>query len=243
MATDTESAAGAPELRHVSVLNSLGAEIVAGTLPVGTAVKLEELQARYGASRGLVRECMRILEGIGMLRSQRGMGVTVLPESSWNEYDPNVIRWKLEGPRRSEQLQILTELRLGLEPVAARLAALRTTQSEKDELRDVLALLRVNGEAGRRSRHLECDLHFHGLILRGAHNPMYSMMVPIVQEVLRSRRQFDSISHNEVLAAIERHERVGNAVIAGDEQEAEAAMHALLGEVRSSISTVATTGQ
>src|SRR5699024_8354061 len=127
----------------------------------------------------------------------------------------------------------------GVEPVAARLSALRTTQSEKDEPRDVLALLRGNGVARRRSRHLECDHHFHELILRGAHNPMSSMTVPIVHEVLRSRRQSASISHNEVLAAIERHERVGNAVIAGDEQEVEAAMHALLGEVRSSISSVA----
>ncbi|MFD1719623.1 FadR/GntR family transcriptional regulator [Georgenia deserti] len=226
----------ATPLRHVHVLNGLGADIVAGRLEPGTSVTLDQLQDRYGASRGLVRECMRILEGLGMLRSQRRTGIEIRPPESWNAYDPMIIRWRLEGPDREEQLQVLTELRLGLEPVASRLAALRAAEDERDELREVMAMLRANGEAGRQSRHLDADLRFHAVIMTASHNPMYTAMVPVVREVLQARRRHEEIDRPHVLAALDRHERVARAVLAGDEQEAELAMHDLLAEVRQTLS-------
>lgn len=226
---------GKAQPRHVSVLNALGSDIVAGHLPPGTMVTLEQLQERYNVSRGLVRECMRILEGMGMLRSQRRTGLTIQPPEHWDAYDSRIIRWRLEGPEREVQLQVLTELRLGLEPVASRLAALRATDTERDELREVTAMLRAYGEVGRHDRHLQLDLNFHGLILTASHNPMYAAMVPVVQEVLAARRRQQHIEKAAVMAALERHERVARAILERDEYEAEIAMHELLAEVRATV--------
>lgn len=228
-------ATGKAPLRHISVLNALGADIVAGRLSLATPVTLEQLQERYTASRGLVRECMRILEGMGMLRSQRRTGITIQPPESWDVYDSRLIRWRLEGPDRDVQLQVLTELRLGLEPVASRLAALRASDSERDELRETVAMLRVYGEAERHDRHLDLDLNFHGLILKASHNPMYAAMVPVIREVLAARRRQQHIEKLAVMAALERHERVAEAILKHDEYEAEIAMHELLAEVRAAV--------
>lgn len=229
-------------LLHLSVLDAIGADIVAGHLPPGAALTLEQLQLRYKASRGLVRECMRILETMGMLRSQRRTGIEVLPQQSWNVRDPVLIRWRLEGPYYNSQLTSLTELRLGLEPVAARLAAIRATTEERDELREICAVLRLYGEAGRSDKHLDADLRFHTLILQATHNEMYSSMSSTVREMLIARRKHGLIENDDIPAALERHDAVMRAIVAGDEQEAENAMHILLDEVRAAVVKKAPSG-
>lgn len=232
------SAPGGAQLHHVGVLDALGRDIVAGFLRPEEPLTLEKLQERYGASRGIVRECMRVLEGAGLLRSQRRTGITVLPESSWNVYDSRVIRWRLEGPDRDEQLRQLTELRLGLEPVGARLAALHATESERYRIREAVAMMRLNAESDRMADHLGSDCTFHGLVLRASHNPMYAAMVDVVREVLVARRQRHEFGIEYIVAALGRHERVARAISDGDEFEAEAAMHDLLSEVREAVGSV-----
>ena len=223
------------ELRHTSVLDAIAADIVSGDLSPLKPVTLEQLQDRYSASRGVVRECMRILETTGMLTSQRRVGIQVQPVSEWNVNDAHVIRWRLNGPDRESQLEALTELRLGLEPVAARLAALRATTEERDRLREIAAMMRVNAAAGRTERHLEADLAFHTQILAATHNELYASMADLVREVLVARRRAGLIHQQDVPAALAQHELVTDMIIAGDERGAETAMHELLSEVRSSL--------
>lgn len=236
--TDDEPAsrADAATLRHVSVLDALGRDVIAGNLSPGTPITLEQLQVRYGVSRGVVRECMRILEGIGMLSSQRRIGIRVQPESNWDVYDSRIIRWRLEGPERDAQLREFTELRLGLEPFAARLAALRATDEERHGLREIVAMMRVNAEAGRLDDHLECDLAFHSAILVATHNSMYSAVVPAVREALIARRARTEIDMEHIMTALDRHARIATAISDGDEFQAETAMQEVLAEVRAFVS-------
>jgi len=104
---------------HSSVLDTLGREIVSGQIPSGGVLTLEQLQERFGVSRTVVRECMRILESINLIHSRRRVGIVVRPPSEWTVLDARIIHWRLEGPGRDAQLRNLTELRLAVEPVAA----------------------------------------------------------------------------------------------------------------------------
>src|SRR3546814_18245989 len=61
----------------ISLLDDLGTRIVSGELAPGTVLTLAGLETRYLVSRTVIREAVRVLEAMGMLRSRRRVGVTV----------------------------------------------------------------------------------------------------------------------------------------------------------------------
>ena len=87
-----------------TVLDSLGRRITSGDAPAGTPLTLESIGSEFGVSRTVAREVMRLLEGLGLVRSKRRVGLVVLGIEEWNVLDPRVIRWRLEGPGRDPQL-------------------------------------------------------------------------------------------------------------------------------------------
>jgi len=64
---------------HDPVLEKLGMEIAAGELPAGHVLTLDGIQERFGISRTVAREAMRILESMGLVESRRRVGITVRP--------------------------------------------------------------------------------------------------------------------------------------------------------------------
>ena len=102
---------------HHSVLTRIGADLTTGRLAAGDVFSMEQIEARYGVSRTVVREVVKVLESIGVASSRRRVGVTIQPESSWEALSPVIIHWRLEGPQRLAQLREVSELRRGVEPV------------------------------------------------------------------------------------------------------------------------------
>jgi DNA-binding GntR family transcriptional regulator len=125
--------------------------IVSLDLPPGTLVKEPELVARLGIGRTPVREALRrlSLERFIEVFPRRGMVVTTVDV---------------------RDLARLCEVRLALEPAAARLAAERATEADLDEITSVLAEL-----GGRRRRDgrslIDLDRRIHAAIYRASHNP------------------------------------------------------------------------
>ena len=115
---------GNGDLRGI-VLDTLGHEICDGLIATGATFTTESIQTRFEVSRSVVREALHALEALGLISAKRRVGVRVLPESHWNGFDLQVIRWRLAGRGRIAQLRSLTELRGAIEPAAARLAAVR----------------------------------------------------------------------------------------------------------------------
>src|SRR5690242_13776275 len=119
---------------HSRVLAELGPAIASGAYPPGTVLRIDELEDRYGVSRTVVREAVRVLEAMHLVESRRRVGITVRRTEEWNVFDPAVIRWRLAGADRSRQLRSLTTLRTAVEPVAAGLAAVAATPAQCREL-------------------------------------------------------------------------------------------------------------
>src|SRR5437016_13101274 len=90
---------------HGSVLDQLGLLITSGELPAGQVLRIEQMESRFGVSRSVIRETIRVLESMGMVASRRRVGVTVAPRAAWNVFDPQIIAWRLDGPGREVQLQ------------------------------------------------------------------------------------------------------------------------------------------
>ncbi|MFE3609779.1 FadR/GntR family transcriptional regulator [Streptomyces goshikiensis] len=207
---------------HSHVLDTLGLAITAGEDPPGTVLRTDEIAARFGASRTVVREVVRVLESMQLVESRRRVGVTVRPAEQWNVYDPQVIRWRLAGPDRPRQLRSLTVLRSAIEPVAAGLAAARAGAEQCAELTEA-ALGMVRTSRGRQlEAYLRHDIAFHRVVLNASGNEMFARLGDVVAEVLTGRTQHAVMFDDPDPAAVTLHVQVAEAVREGDAARAEA---------------------
>lgn len=223
---------------HDSVLDKLGRDIVDGTVPTGTRISADDVAARFEVSRTVVREVVRVLESLGLLTVRRRVGITVLDSAAWNSLDPLVIRWQLAGPKRAEQLAILSELRSGIEPLAARLAATRATPEQCGQLTAAVIGMAATSRAANSDAYLSHDSDFHRTLLAASGNPMLRSMSDIVVEVLAGRTRHALMPHLADPEAIRLHGVVASAVQAGDPTAAEKAMLEIVTESASAMTAV-----
>ncbi|HET8561668.1 MAG TPA: FCD domain-containing protein [Marmoricola sp.] len=215
---------------HERVLEQLGPDLVWGDLRRSEDLRLELLEARYAVSRSVVREVVRVLESMGMVASRRRVGIRIRPQPEWHSLDPRLIRWRLAGPERGAQLRALTELRRGIEPVAAALAADRATPAQCGELTGAVIGMSVTGQAGDLQAYLQHDITFHRVLLEASGNEMFAALAGVVAEVLTGRTEHDLMPAHPEPAAIRLHGDVAEAVSARDAARAERAMRDIVNE-------------
>jgi DNA-binding FadR family transcriptional regulator len=215
---------------HASVLDALGRQITAGELEPGAVLRIDQLDERYGVSRSVVREAVRVLGAMGLVEARKRLGVRVLPRTSWNVFDPRVIRWRLDGPGREEQLLSLGELRRGVEPVAAELAAAHATPEQCGAMVGAVVQMAVQAKAGDLEAYLEADQLFHTTLLAASGNEMLAALSDVVGEVLAGRTHHDLMPATPNPVAVRLHGDVAEAVQSGDGAAAAAAMRAIIAE-------------
>ncbi|GAA1974108.1 FCD domain-containing protein [Isoptericola halotolerans] len=232
-----------PPALHSAVLDAVGRAITSGDIVPGTPLTLESIGTQHQVSRTVAREVMRMLEGLGLVRSRRRVGLVVLPMAEWNVLDPRVIRWRLAGPGRDEQLRTLTELRHAVEPLAAAGAARHASAEQRAELVDLADRMRVLGARGDLTEFLALDIRMHELLLRASGNEMFGALAAVVAEVLTGRTHLGLMPAAPVPEALDQHEAVARAVADSDAAAAEAAMSALVGEVRTALDAAGPVGE
>ncbi|KQQ11234.1 FadR/GntR family transcriptional regulator [Rathayibacter sp. Leaf296] len=218
-----------PSLHH-SVLDELGSQIVRGELAPGTAFSADERAERRGVSRSVMREAVRVLESLGLVTSRRRAGTRVQPPESWNALDPRVVAWSLDGPDRQRQLHQLSELRLGVEPLAARLAAANATAVHREALTDAVRVMSAHSGSADQGAYLAADTTFHRTLLSASGNRMLAQLADLVAEVLAGRTRNALMPREADSEALRLHRAVAVAVSEGDGAAAEAAMRAIVEE-------------
>lgn len=213
---------------HHRVLAELGPAIAAGEHPPGTVLRLDELTGRFGVSRTVIREVVRVLESMQLVASRRRVGVTVRPVADWDPYHPLVIRWRLTGPGRVDQLRSLTELRAAIEPTAAALAARRATPEQCGELTGLAIRLAATARSGDLETFLGQDIAFHRLVLRASGNEMFARLGDVVAEVLSGRTHHHLMPDEPEPYAVRLHTRVAEAVQCREPERAERAMREIV---------------
>ena len=215
---------------HADLLDRLGRMLAGGDLAAGSVLRAEELEATYGVSRTVVREAVRVLESMGMVRSRRRVGVVVAEPAAWNVFDPMVIRWRLAGPGRDAQLRSLSELRAGFEPAAAAYAARRATPAQCGALTGAVMDMAVHGRSGDLEAYLAADVVFHRTLLEATGNEMLAALADVVAEVLTGRTHHGLMPDTPNPDAIRLHAEVAQAVQSGDAAAARHAMDAIIME-------------
>ncbi|GGL75681.1 GntR family transcriptional regulator [Curtobacterium citreum] len=220
---------------HAQVLETLGQQIVDGLLRPGTVVRPEAVAEEYGVSRSVVREALRVLQSLGLVEPRQRVGTLVRPASSWELLAPTVIRWRGASPAYFAQQRELLELRLGVEPVAAALAATNVGTDATDGTDRTAAVLAAATDMAAAcdrddSRaYLEADVRFHRALLAASGNAVFAHFAGTVEALLRTRtsESRDTITRWTHDAAA-RHVAVARAVVDGDADAASSAATALL---------------
>ena len=217
---------------HHSVLAQVGADLTHGRVRAGDVMSMEQIEERYGVSRTVVREVVKVLESIGVATSRRRVGVTFQPEQAWEALSPVIIHWRLEGPQRLQQLREVSELRRGIEPQAAWLAAHRASDAETARLREAAEGLAESGPVGDLRTYLAHDIDFHTTLLTASGNALLASFAPFVVEALRGRTDHDLMPPVPEQQAIDWHVEVAAAVSEGRPALAEEAMRRIVTEAQ-----------
>lgn len=215
---------------HERLLESLGADIVAGRLAPGTRILTADIAERLGASRSALREVVRVLESMGLVEVRRRAGVEILPRDRWNPYATRLIRWRLAGPDRIEMLHSLSQLRAAIEPLASRLAATNATSEQRAALIAAVAGMSEQSRRADEAPYLDHDVAFHQALLDASGNPFLAALGDVVGEVLRGRTQHRLMPREANPAALRLHQEVAFAIAEGNPDEAERASAAIVTE-------------
>jgi DNA-binding FadR family transcriptional regulator len=155
--------------KHNLLTHDLGRAIVAGEYKSGDIIMGEvESSARFNVSRGAYREALRSLAAKGLLESRPRVGTRVSDRKFWNFLDQDVLAWAFEGVPDENLIRELFELRLIVEPEAARIAARRRTGADLARMAHALEEMAIHGIASRSGQ--SADLAFHSCLLRATQN-------------------------------------------------------------------------
>jgi GntR family transcriptional repressor for pyruvate dehydrogenase complex len=157
----------------------LRAQVEVGELAPGDRLPTEQqLAARHGVSRTVVREAVHQLRSQGLLVSRQGSGVYVaLPAPNRPlAFDPHVLG------SLAAVVQIV-EVRRALEGEIAALAAERATRTQIAGMRRALRAIETAVAAG--GDGVDEDLAFHRAIADASGNPQFSRLLGFLEQYLR----------------------------------------------------------
>lgn len=206
------------------IRNLLGA----GVLKPGDRLPAERVLAeRFRVGRGYVRQAIRRLEMYGMLRT--------IPQSGTVVVSPGIRA--LEGvianllSLEKEDLPSIMEARAILEIQAAKLAALRASEEEIEELAQIHEAFCTQTQQG--ASGLDEDLRFHLKIAECARNAvlrsLINLLTPDIVTVAKSR---ETPQDGRFAVALREHEAVLAGIRTRDPDRAAAAMEEHIQKVR-----------
>lgn len=208
--------AGAYRPRYELVAEQL-LELIAelGLRPGDRMPTENELAARLGTSRTVVREAVKILSAIGRVRAQKGRGLYVANDEGMLGSS----RW--EGfflPTDLDHVYMLFEFRRVQETAAGRLAAARATPAELRAIETAAETCRKGHMTGQSALFDRGDDDFHLGIATASHNPF---LLAAVREARRLQRQSSIIGLHGTVGghaeeAIEEHAAIYQAIRDGD---------------------------
>jgi DNA-binding FadR family transcriptional regulator len=211
-----------------TMLDTLGKAIVTGRYDDRPFPTEAEIAKAHGVSRSVTREALKMLNAKGLVSARPRQGTMVRPTVHWNLFDVDVLRWTLDRKFSIELLVHFNQLRLGIEPEAAALAARRHDAAQLDAIGAGLGRMRA-AEAGKDDA-LDADIAFHVAILRAARNPFYAQFEPVVATALRTSIRFTNKAKGRS-GNIPEHAAVAEAIERRDADGSRAAMRRIVGDV------------
>jgi len=217
-----------PDRLFGQVARKLAVAIISGVARAGDLLPNEDdLRGEISVSRTAYREAVKFLSGKGLVEARPKSGTRVAPRDGWNLLDPDVLAWHFEADPNEKFIRDLFELRLFVEPSAARLAAQRRSA---DDLQTITAAYRAMVENPPYAEPtVTADLAFHEAIFAATRNPPLQCLAPAVCATIQWSLFLKAPDDRFFFtASLSDHERVLEAIAQCDGELAAARMSGLV---------------
>jgi len=188
-----------------------------------------ELAVELGVGRRSLRRALNVLEREGRIAREQGRGTFVRSPSLLTGVSLERISEHTSPPE-------VIELRLALEPIAARLAAVRASQCE---IRKIQRLAEATRSADGPDLYEQADCAFHRAVMEAAHNALY---LAVFDAIVGSRGDpgWQRLSENgrcfkRQSVYAENHLEIAQAIALRDGERAAQLFHAHLRDVQGQI--------
>lgn len=204
-----------------AVVEQIEGMIVDGILKEGRKLPSErELAEAMGISRPKLREALQMLEDRGLVTVRHGEGSFVAALTG-RAISPALLALYA---RHGRAFYDYLEYRREQEVFAARLAAERATQSDKDRLRDIIAEMQKAWEEDDIEASQETDLKLHVAVVDASQNTTLIHMMASVYDLTRQgvfyNRSFLRTMDGTGEELLAQHKELAQAIIDGDPDRA-----------------------
>jgi DNA-binding GntR family transcriptional regulator len=198
-----------------SVYHTLREAILTGVISEAERLQEGRIAQRLPVSRTPVREALKMLMRDGLIGQANGRGVAVQPLSA-------------------RDLDELYEIRIALEPAAARLAARNATQAELEAMGAVLAQVETLLGQGRPDpkRLAALSARFNDLVAEASRNHRLARLIRQHREMILRAQGTTLGAPGRAQRALAEHRRLLRALEARDAEGAARAVQAHLEEAR-----------
>lgn len=169
---------------------------------------VEEMTQMFGVGRSSLREALRYLEALDIVRVENGKGIFV------RDVDTFRFTGKVKIERERHYLLNTLDIRRALEGKAVELASKNITLAQVKELELCLERYQVLKESNKDTSQI--DLAFHRYIIKAAHNPILETVMDSISglyekffnEPLGEKQLFDETYpyHRTMFDAVAAHE-------------------------------------
>ncbi|HZP01472.1 MAG TPA: FadR/GntR family transcriptional regulator [Terriglobia bacterium] len=170
-----------------------------------------ELADQFRAGRGAVREALKALAIVGLVRVDRGKGTFVSEREDYLTHPLSL------GLKAETELRRLIEARRLIEVELAGLAAERATPRQIQEIQSLVEAMAKSTGPEERKKFLESDVQFHFAVADAADNFILSQFLTLVRNLMKEwitkSLQVRGVAseavrqHRQILAAIARRQK------------------------------------
>lgn len=193
---------------HVStsIIEAIKRRIATGQwVPEQRLPSISQLAHEFGVGTGSVREAVKGLAALGLIRIEHGRGMFVAaaqyPQVTSQEHVQNI---------GASSILALCEARRILEPELAAFAAERGSAAEHHAIREQALEMERLVAAGQ--NFFAPDIQFHRLIALAAHNSVLERMMDSINDLLRESRTITSVQPGMTPRAVRYHLLIADAI-------------------------------
>src|SRR5579884_915972 len=221
---NTEFAAISRKKVYAEVARQLERRILEELKPGDMLPPERELAQVFGVSRSSIRDAIRRLEAVGLVRPRQGAGTVVCepPESL-----ANPLAGVLHQKRR--MITELLDVRKIIEPALAARAAVHASPEQLAQLESIVSRHRQKVQQGESG--IEEDSEFHYTIALASDNSVVLKVVDVLMDLLRETRERSLQVEGRQAKSLAGHQRILTALKRRNPQAAESAMRRHLEEI------------
>ncbi len=185
-----------------------------------------ELSEYLGVSRTVIREAIKLLKAVGLVRVKQGVG-TFIAEPGPDALEAPISAFMGSGPRVIADLHQVREI---LEPQIAELAAQSISDDQIAGLERSLREMEDN--ILHLQKHIEADQRFHSILAEATQNSVLQLLVYSIVDLMQKERHLSFASPGATERGCYHHRRILEAVRSRDPEWTRQEMQAHLRQIR-----------